>query len=55
MQSDNMPDRLGDPCNDRRMPDVVPPFVGHPEDEHLWLSEGLPDWELIVRLYLGQG
>lgn len=55
VSEDDMPDRLGDPCNDRRMPEVEPPYVGYLEDDKLWISEGLPDWEMIVHLYKGEG
>ena len=43
-----MPERLGDPMGDRRMADVLTPYVGYLEDEKLFPVESLPDWQLII-------
>ena len=43
-----MPARLGDPCQDRKMPDVVAPFVAYLEDSQVFPVEGMPDWMLMV-------
>ena len=50
-----MPGRLGDPCHDRKMPDVVAPYVGHLEDDQVFPVAGMPDWMLIVQLFKGEG
>ena len=34
----DMPERLGDPCNDRKMPDVLAPYSGFLNDKKLWLA-----------------
>ena len=50
-----LPQRLGDPCNDRAVPSVVPPFVGHLDDDKLFPSYNLPDWQLMIELFRGEG
>ena len=44
----DLPKRLGDPCNDRVMKDVVPPFVQSPSDKIVFTSVGLPNWNVII-------
>lgn len=53
--AEELPARLGDPCNDRVMRDVVPPFVGYLSDEKLFPSLDLPDWQLMIELFRGEG
>ena len=47
--------RLGDPCNDRVMKEVQPPFVGLLEDSQVFPIAGQPDWQLIMELFRGGG
>ena len=51
----DLPKRLGDPCNDRVMKDVVPPFVQSPTDEIVFTSVGLPNWNVIIHIFMGEG
>ena len=46
-----MPERLGDPCRDRKMPEVVAPYVGALSDDLLFPVEGMPDWRVMIQLF----
>ena len=37
------------------MNDVVAPFVESPSNESLFKPDGLPNWQLMVEIYKGEG
>ena len=55
VEENKMPERLGDPCRDRKMPEVVAPYVGTLSDELLFPVEGMPDWRVMIQLFRGEG
>ena len=55
VEESQIPARLGDPCRDRKVPDVLAPYVGHLSDELLFPVEGMPDWQVMIQLFQGEG
>ena len=55
VEESKMPERLGDPCHDRKMPEVTAPFVGTLSDDLLFPVEGMPDWRVMIQLFQGEG
>ena len=51
VEESKMPERLGDPCHDRKMPEVTAPFVGTLSDDLLFPVEGMPDWRVMIQLF----
>ncbi len=51
----NLPRRLHDPCNDRVMTNVKAPFVEEPTDQMVFPDGDLPDWQLMIEIFKGEG